>query len=160
MSFSYKEHDFTKFIYEFRSNKYNNLLDRREKYSTEARHWFFSDFKGDVNEIQGEWIQGEITVSGHRYDIQINFGGPRETPILIKPIKKYENYEFEQIFGFSGHCQNWDSEKIVSIRKRNGSEATVNAVVITRMVQEDEENEDNEYNEYNEEGIAEPMELA
>ncbi len=141
MSLSKELYDFTKYIYESRSNKDNSLLDRREKYNTEARHWFFSDFYGSEIDIHSEWIKSEITVPGHTYNIQINFGGPRETPILIKPTVKYENYEFEQIFGFRSHCYNWNPEKIVSIRKRNGSEPTVNAVVITRNVNcKDEEN--------------------
>ena len=144
MSFYSEGCDFTKYICEYRSNKDNSLLDKKEKYITEARHWYFSDFKGDVNEIKGEWIKSEINVPGHTYNIQINFGGPRETPILIKPTVKYENYEFEQIFGFRSHCYNWNPEKIVSIRKRNGSEPTVNSVVITRNVNCSKNEDDDE----------------
>ena len=65
-----------------------------------------------------------------------------ENPILIKPAVKYENYEFEQIFGFRSHCSNWDPHKIVSIRKRNGSDVSINTISYeeVRYVKKDKEN--------------------
>lgn len=125
MSFYSEGCDFNKYKI---TNKENNKY--KIKYSTKASPWYFSDFNGSESDIQEDegWCYCEMHVPGHIYIIMVNFGGPDKTPILIKPTVKYENYEFEQIFGFKPHCSNWNPNKMVSIRKRDGSNVSINTI--------------------------------
>ena len=138
MSFYSEGCDFNK--YEIRNIK--NSSEYNTKYSTKSSLWYFSDFNGSESDIQGDWYYCEMNVPGHIYNIMVNFGGPDKTPILIKPTVKYENYEFEQIFGFRSHCSNWNPHKMVSIRKRDGSDVSINTISYEEViyVKKDKEN--------------------
>lgn len=35
--------------------------------------------------------------------------------VYLKPVKKYDVSEFENIFGFYGHCCNFDPEKVTRV---------------------------------------------
>ena len=35
--------------------------------------------------------------------------------IILKPKKKYEEYEFERLFGFKGKCSDYNENKIIAI---------------------------------------------
>jgi hypothetical protein len=36
---------------------------------------------------------------------------------LVRPVQKYEKYEFERIFGFGNHCEGFDCNRTVVVDK-------------------------------------------
>ena len=37
--------------------------------------------------------------------------------LFIKPFEKYENFTFQEIFGFKGRCSDYNENKVVGLRK-------------------------------------------
>ena len=64
----------------------------------------------------------EITIRYGKYDskyyeVQYCFDETEpEFKLLLAPINKYEQSEFEDLFGFGSHCQNFDNTKIIGIK--------------------------------------------
>lgn len=55
------------------------------------------------------------------YQNEINVNG-NKLYCFLKPIHKYESVEFEELFGFRAHCENFDENRIIAIEhaSKNG----------------------------------------
>lgn len=51
---------------------------------------------------------------------------------FLKPIDKYECVEFEELFGFKAHCENFDSNRIIAVEyaSKNGIIQYLNSDII------------------------------
>ncbi len=60
-----------------------------------------------------DWKLYEIFVNKKIYEV---FACDIDSQIYIKPFKKYENSEFEQLFDFGFNCRKYDENKIVWVK--------------------------------------------
>jgi len=68
----------------------------------------FCDIKGCENQ---NFEEGIIHIKQKSYEVYMAQG---PNGVYFRPLKKYEQYEFEHIlFGFTHHCENYDPNKIV-----------------------------------------------
>lgn len=80
-----------------------------------------SDYRKKIN---GEWTEGSVSYSGKTFFVLIS---QQENKVFIKPntqkhdckhcgqSRGYHTFEYEQLFGFGCHCNNFDDNKIVDI---------------------------------------------
>ena len=64
------------------------------------------------------WKQGIILISdmGKMKEFKINISKDNNLNlVIIRPIEKYMDGLFEEIFNFKGLCSNYDEKKIISI---------------------------------------------
>lgn len=80
----------------------------------------FSDYKNNditFNFEESTLISAWLSyTTSHSFNILASKSDNPEIAVYIKPLVKYENYEFEQLFGFSSHCKDYDPNKIVAIK--------------------------------------------
>lgn len=68
----------------------------------------------DIKNI--EWTLGSVYYNGHNYTVKMAKANDEGTYCMS--VQKYESYEFQELFGFNAHCQNYKKDKIILVRNK------------------------------------------
>jgi len=89
-----------------------------------VHYYLYGTIRDYRKKINGEWTKGSVSYSGKTFFVLIS---QHENKVVIKPntqkhdckhcglSRGYHTFEYEHLFGFGYHCNNFDDNKIVDI---------------------------------------------
>lgn len=65
------------------------------------------------------WTRGVVTMSDgtqtKTYECQFADSSKPEEPLLVQPLRRYDDCNFERLFGFGCHCDGFSTERTIAI---------------------------------------------